>query len=250
MKKLLLLITALCILASLPAHAWIEVEASYWFMKPSGNLDVGIDGLEGTTVDLGNDLGYGSRVGIPDVRIILGKYIEFGAEFFQFSMSANSTIHRDIQFHDLDFPIDADVSSSLDATFARGFVRLNLGTDVIHGGILGGGQYMDFSAKASSSLIGATEKDAKTGMPYVGAFLEVSPVEWFALRGSVCGFKWDFSDITARFIDVEVDALLTLDWFYAGAGYRYITINGEDNTYPVTADLKLSGPVVYAGLRW
>jgi len=249
MKKLLFL-AMLFVFAARPAHAWLEVEGSYWFMKPSGNLAIGIDGLQGTTVDLDSDLGYGSRVGVPDARIIIGKYFEIGAEFFKFSMSADNTIHRDVRFQDLVFPIDDHISTALDATFARGFARINVGTDVIHGGILGGGQYMDFSAKASSMLIGATEKDEKTGMPYVGAFLELSPVEWLALRGSVCGFKWDFGDITAKFVDVEVGAMIKLDWFFAGGGYRYITINGEDNTYPVTADLKLSGPTVFAGVRW
>ncbi|TAN38619.1 MAG: hypothetical protein EPN23_01790 [Verrucomicrobia bacterium] len=250
MKKVLLVFILLVAFTASPAHAWLEVEGSYWFMRPSGNMAIGIDGLEGTTVDLENDLGYGSRIGVPDARIIIGKYVEIGAEFFKFSMSANNAIHRDVRFHDLVFPVDADVSTALDATFARGFARINLGTEALHGGILGGGQYMDFSAKASSSLIGSTEKDVKTGMPYVGAFLELSPVDWLAVRGSICGFKWDFGEITAKFVDAEVGAMIKLDWFFAGGGYRYVAINGEDSTYPVTADLKLSGPTVFAGVNW
>jgi hypothetical protein len=250
MKKLPLLAAVWFVLAAPPARAWLEVEGSYWFMQPSGSVAVGLEGLEGTTVDLENDLGYGGRIGTPDARIIIGKYIEIGAEFFRFSMSADNTIHREVRFHDLSFPVDADVSTRLDATFARGFIRLNLGTEAIHGGILGGGQYMDFSAKASSSSVGSTEKDVKTGMPYVGAFLELSPVEWLAVRGSICGFQSDFGEITAKFMDVELGAMLKLDWFFAGGGYRHISVDGEDNTYPVTADLKFSGPTVFAGVRW
>ena len=250
MKKLSLLLMLLVALVAVPAHAWLEVEGSYWFMQPSGDLSIGIDGLQGTTVDLEHDLGYSGRVGTPDVRIIVGKYVEVGAEFFKFNMSADNTIHREVRFHDLVFPVDADVSTKLDATFARGFVRLNLGTEAIHGGILGGGQYMDFSTKASSSLVGSTEKDVKAGMPYVGAFLELSPVEWLGLRGSVCGFKWDFGEVTAKFIDAEVGAMLKLDWFFAGGGYRHISVDGDDNTYPVTANLKFSGPTIFAGVHW
>ena len=250
MKKSLLAAVATFALAAAPAQAWLEVEGSWWFMKPSGNLALGIDGLEGTSVDVQNDLGYGSRIGVPDAKVIFGKYVEFGAEFFQFSMSAQNTINREVRFHDLVYPVNADVSSSLDATFVRGFARINIGPDWLHGGVYGGGQYMDFNAKASSSLVGSTEKDVKTGMPYVGAFLMASPADWVALRGSVCGFNWSFGDIDARFVDVEVSALLTLDGFYAGGGYRYITIHGEDSAYPVTADLKLSGPLVYVGVRW
>jgi len=250
MKKLLLAACAAFALAAAPAQAWLEVEGSWWFMKPSGNLALGIDGLEGTTLDVQDDLGYGGRIGVPDAKIILGKYVEFGAEFFQFNMSAENTINRDVRFHDLVFPVSADVSSSLDATFVRGFVRINVGPDWLHGGVYGGGQYMDLDAKASSSLIGATEKDEKTGMPYVGAFLVGSPTDWLALRGSVCGFKSSFGDIDVRFVDVELSALLTFDWFYTGAGYRYISIHGDDSSYPITADLKLAGPVVYVGMHW
>jgi hypothetical protein len=250
MKKIMFAACATLALAAAPAQAWIEVEGSWWFMKPSGSLALGIDGLEGTSVDVQNDLGYGSRIGVPDAKIIIGKYVEFGAEFFQFSMSAQNTINRDVRFQDLVFPVSADVSSSLDATFIRGFVRINVGPDWLHGGVFGGGQYMDLDAKASSSLIGSAEKDERTGMPLVGAFLEGSPTDWLALRGSVCGFKWTFSDVDVRFVDVELGALLTFDWFYAGGGYRYITIHGEDTTYPVTADLKLTGPLAYVGVRW
>ncbi len=250
MNKFMVAAVALLALTAAPAHAWLEVEGSWWFMKPSGNLALGIDGLEGTTVDVQNDLGYGSRIGVPDAKVIIGKYVEFGAEFFQFNMSADNTINRDVRFHDRVFPISADVHTSLEATFVRGFARINVGPDWLHGGVFGGGQYMNFNAKASSSAVGSTEKDVKAGMPYVGGFLEGAPLDWLTLRGSVCGFNWGFGDIDARFLDVEVSALLTLDWFYAGGGYRYITIHGEDTTYPITADLKLSGPLVYVGVRW
>lgn len=219
-------------------------------MKPSGELALGIDGLAGTTVDLEKDLGYGSRVGVPDVRVILGKYVEFGAEFFQFNLSAQNTITREVRFHDRVYPVNADVATSLDATFIRGFARLNIGPEEIHGGIFGGGQYMDFATKASSSLVGAAEKQLQTGMPYVGVFLEISPLEWLALRGSICGSKWDFGGVTARFLDMEVGAMLKLDWFYAGGGWRHIAIDGDYSSTPVTADLKLSGPMVFAGVRW
>lgn len=250
MNKILFSACAALALAAAPAQAWLEVEGSWWFMKPSGNLALGIDGLEGTSVDVQNDLGYGSRVGVPDAKIIIGKYVEIGAEYFQFSMTAQNTINRDVSFHGLDFPVSADVSSGLDATFIRGFVRIDVGPDWLHGGVYGGGQYMDLDVKASSPQIGTAEKDEKTGMPYVGAFLQGNPTDWLTLRGSVCGFKWTFSDVDVRFVDVELSVLLTLDWFYAGGGYRSITIHGDDNTYPITADLTLSGPLVYVGMHW
>lgn len=249
MKKLLLLVTVL-VFASSPVHAWLELEGSWWFMQPAGELALGMDGLAGTTLDVQNDLGYGSRIGVPDARIILGKYVEFGAEFFQFSMLAQNTINREVRFHDVVYPVNADVSTRLDATFIRGFARINIGPEEIHGGLLGGGQYMDFAAKASSSVVGETEQNVQAGMPYVGAFLEISPVEWLAIHGRVCGFKWDFEKINAQFIDVEVGAMFKLDWFYAGGGWRHIAVKGDYSSAPLTADLKLSGPTVFVGVRW
>lgn len=250
MKKLLLLAALPLLLAATPARAWLELEGSWWFMQPSGKLALGIDGLAGTTVDVQDDLGYGKRAGVPDVRVVLGKYVEFGAEYFQFSLSAQNTVNREVRFHDMVYPVNADVASSLDATFVRGFARINIGPEEIHGGILAGGQYMNFAAKASSSLVGSTEKEVQTGMPYIGAFLELAPLDWLAIRGSICGFKWDFGDVNARFIDAELGVLLKLDWFYAGGGWRHIAIDGDYNSGPITADLKLSGPTVFAGVRF
>ncbi len=247
------LLAGLCLsaaLAGLPVRAGLELEGSWWFMRPSGTLALGVDGLAGTQVDLEKDLGYGRRLGVPDVRVVFGKYVEFGAEYFQFDMSAQNTISREIRFYDRVYPVQADVTTQLDATFIRGFARLNIGPEEVHGGVFAGGQYMDFSAKASSSLVGATEKKVQTGMPYYGAFLEISPVEWLAIRGSICGSKWDFGGVTASFLDAELGALLKLDWFYAGGGWRHIAIEGDYSATPVTADLKLSGPTVFLGVRW
>jgi hypothetical protein len=250
MKKLWLTACVSFVMAAAPAQAWLEVEGSWWFMKPSGKLALGVNGLEGTSADLQSDLGYGSRIGVPDVKVILGKYVEFGAEYFAFNVSAQNTISRDVRFNDVVYPLNADVATSLDATFVRGFARLNVGPEWLNGGVYGGGQYMAFNAKAASSLVGSTESDVKAGMPYVGGFLEAAPFDWLALRGSACGFKWTFQQVDVKFLDVELSALLTLDWFYAGGGYRYISINGVETDYPITADLKLAGPVVYVGVRW
>ena len=250
MKKWMALLSLLMVYAVPAARAMLEIEGYYWFMKPSGTASVGIEGLAGTEVDLRSDLGYGSQVGVPGARLILGDLFQVGAEYFRFNMSAENRIQRVIKFNDLEYPVDADVATRLESTFLRGFFRLNFGADSVHGGLLAGGQYMAFNVRASSSLVGSTEKDVQTGMPIVGAFLEVTPAPFVSLRGSVTGFKWDFGNITAKFIELEGSALLRLDPFFAGAGWRYLQAQGTYDQYPVDVDIRLSGPVVFAGLRW
>lgn len=244
----LLLVLLVC--AAPAARAIVEIEGYYWFMQPSGTAAVGLEGLAGTEVDLRDDFGYGSQVGVPGARLILGDLFQVGAEYFRFNMSAENNISRVIKFNELEYPVEADVATRLEATFLRGFVRLNAGSDIVHGGLLAGGQYMTFDARASSSLVGSTEKDVQTGMPLVGAFLEVAPAPFLDLRGSITGFKWDFGDITAKFIELEGSALLRIDPFYAGAGWRYLQAHGVYDQYPVDVDIRLSGPVVFAGLCW
>ncbi|MCX6996728.1 MAG: hypothetical protein NTV49_06500 [Kiritimatiellaeota bacterium] len=250
MKKRLVLLLVFMGCAAPVARAIVEIEGYYWFMTPSGTAAVGIDGLAGTAVDLQGDLGYGSQVGVPGARLIFGDMFQVGAEYFRFSMSAENNIHRVIKFSDREYPVDADVKSRLESTFLRGFVRLNFGSDMVHGGFLVGGQYMAFNAQASSTLVGSTERGVQTGMPIVGAFLEVSPIPILNLRGSVTGFKWDFGNITAKFIELEGSALLRFDPFFAGAGWRYLQAQGTYAQYPVDVDIRLSGPVVFAGLKW
>ena len=250
MKKWLAVLLLLVICAPPAAHALLDIEGYYWFMKPSGTAAIGLDGLAGTEVDLRNDFGYGGQVGVPGARLILGDLFQVGAEYFRINMSAENTIQRVVKFQDLEYPVNADVATSLESTFLRGFARLNLGPDTVHGGLMIGGQYMSFDAQASSSLVGSTEQKIQTGMPLVGAFLEVNPLPILGLRGSITGSKWDFGDINARFLDAEITALLRYELLFAGGGWRYIEVKGSYAQYPVDVDIKLSGPMIFAGVQW
>jgi len=250
MKKALVLLLLLAAAAPPAARALLDIEGYYWFMQPSGSAAIGVDGLAGTKVDLQDDLGYGGREGVPGARLILGSLFQVGAEYFRINMSAQHTISRVIRFHELEYPVNADVATRLDADFVRGFARLNLGPETVHGGLMIGGQYMDFNARASSSLVGSTAKDLQTGMPLLGAFLEVNPASFLQLRGAVTGSKWDFGNINARFVDAELTALLRYEFLFAGGGWRYIQAKGTYDQVPLDVDLKLSGPVIYAGVQW
>lgn len=233
--------------AALSARA-SEIEGYYWYMEPSGNGSVGIDGLEGTKVDLKNDLGYGDSEGVFGANVALGSSHQLALSYMAFNLSAENHVDRQIKFGDETFHADANVASSLDATLVRGAYRFQTGSDEVKGGFLLGAQYVDAKVEASAKDIGSDSENATVGLPVVGAFLRITPAPVLVLRGSVAYGKWDWDDISATFVDAEGSVALNLDPFYAGVGYRHIGIDGEDKSIPLKIDVTFSGPVAYVGL--
>lgn len=247
MNRSLGLILGLMLASSAPAS---EVELSYWYMAPEGEGSVGVDGLEGTKVDLEDDLGYGDEEGVFGARVVLGSMHQLEIAYMAFNISAENQIDREVRFGDEVFHAQADVSSELDATFIRGAYRFQAGSDAVQGGFLLGAQYVDLTADASAEGIGDASEDAQVGMPVGGLFLRIQPIPALLLRGSLTGGSWEWDDVSATFIDVEVSAAVFLDPFYAGVGYRNLSIDGEEDTIPLDIDLTFAGPTAFVGLAF
>ena len=176
---------------------------------------------------------------------------QLGADFIQIDISADNTVDRNIRYEDLIFPVNTDVSSSLEATVIRGYYQFNFGNDTGSGGILIGGQYVDLSARASAVDVGSTTANVQAGMPLIGGFFHFVPFPHLDLRGSAVGISWNFEDVEATFIDAEGSITLTMDpGLFIGAGYRYLVIDAEDSSEPIKVDLTFSGPFALLGLQW
>jgi hypothetical protein len=238
--------------ASLPtAHALIEIEGYYWNMTPEGDLSVGFGSIAGTVVDLEDDLGYDAAEDVFGVSIVAGELVQLGASYFALDLSAGNTVDRRIRFEDVVFNPNAEVSSKLEATFIRGFVRLDVGIEEVHGGVMAGGLYIDLEAEASAERFGTGKADARTGMPFIGAFVYLRPFEYLQLKGSVSGGDWELEDVQATFLDAEASVQFRAPTgFFAGVGYRHIDIEAEDDDERIEADVTLSGPTAYVGFDW
>jgi hypothetical protein len=253
MRKALILLT-LFALACLPAQrasALLEVEAYFWYMLPDGTIAVGSGGRSGTTLDLETDLGYADYEGVPGLTVVVGDRHQVGLNYFSMELSSSDRVRQDSRFGPLTFPGGSKVSSDFEAEFARGFYRYDMGSSFARGGLIAGGQYMDFSARLSSASAGQTTEEMTAVIPIVGVYFVGHPLPFFGFRGSAVGSRWDIGDVEAAFMDIEFGAELTfLGGFFAAGGYRYVTIDAtydEDNS---DVDVALSGPMVYVGFEW
>ncbi len=251
MKKRLIAALFIGVGLCTPAWAMFEVEGFLWLMTPGGDASVGIDGLQGTKVDLETDLGYDETESVPGLRFIAGKMHQFGFSGFQISASAENTIDRTFFFMDKEFRFNERVSTSFDVTVLQAYYRLNLGPEVFHGGLIAGGEYITAEATAASARMGQARADLETGMFLLGAFAETDPVPFLRLRASLMGGTFDISDIKARYLDFEFAAFAQFSpGFHVGGGYRYIDLDAEDTQVPLEINLAFKGPFLLVGFEW
>ena len=181
----ILAVVGLVLGATIPALANLEIEGYYWLPQPDGNGSVGIDGIGGTDFDIKDDLGFDDPETVLGATIIGGDRHQFGASFFQFDFTESNDIEADINFSDLTFRLNTRLQSSIEATIFRGFYRYRFGSEAVRGGVLLGGQYTDFSVRASASGIGRASATVTAAFPVIGGFAEAAPLEWLGFRGSI-----------------------------------------------------------------
>jgi hypothetical protein len=248
--RYLLVLLALAALMNPRPSPGVELSASFWQMTPDGDLQVGSDGEAGTKVNLEDDLGYGDSESVMGFDGVIGQNHQLAISYFGLDLSAENRVDRAVRFSDLTFRVNADVSSSLEASLWRAAYRYAAGSESVRGGFLIGVQYVDLTAEASASGVGTASESAQVGLPAVGGFLEWQLHEMFRVQGSLTGGTWSWDNISATFWDGEVSARLIVSPFLAGIGYRYIALEGEDDDLPVEVDLSFAGPTAFAGVSF
>lgn len=236
---------------TVPAWASIEVEGFVWFMTPEGEASLGVDGLQGTKVDLENDLGYDEVESVPGLRCVFGDRHQGVFSAFKLEASAENTINRPFRFGNNRFHINERISSSVDLTVLQGYYRFNIGPDSFHGGLLAGAEYIGISAEASSPRLGKAQGDVDTAMILLGGFAEGNPTSFLRVRGALMAGTFDIGDVSATYLDLDLAVLAIIPaGFHAGLGYRYIRVDAEDTKLPVEIDLSFSGPILFVGFEW
>lgn len=236
---------------TVPAWAGVELEGFLWLLTPQGNASVGIDGLQGTKVDLKNDFGYEDSKTVPGLRFVFGNTHQGVLSAFQLKASADHTINRTVRFGQNEFNINERISSAIELTVLQGFYRFNIGPELFHGGLLAGAEYISVSAEASSPRLGKVRGNVDTGMILIGAFAEANPLSFLRIRGSLMAGTFDIGDVSASYLDMEFTALAFIfSGFHAGLGYRHIGVDAKHTNLPVEIDLSFSGPIFYVGFEW
>ncbi|MEM7392381.1 MAG: hypothetical protein AAF492_08525 [Verrucomicrobiota bacterium] len=227
-----------------------EIEVYFWQMTPEGDAEVGTDGRGGTRADLEDDLGYGSEEDVLGFRASIGKRHQLGIAGFNIDAKARNRIDRTIRFADNTFRVSENVTTSLDMQFAQVYYKYRLGHRLLNGGLIAGAQYIQIDAKATSDRLGSASEEVDAPMPIVGVFAQSQPIGMLRLRGNLIYSDFDIEDVEATYTEFEISAMLHVKNFFGGIGYRDIAIEAEEDSVPVVADISLTGPMAFIGMRW
>jgi hypothetical protein len=225
----------------------LDLGARYWQMKPSGAASIGSDGIEGTQIDIEDDLGYGRKENILGFDASLGSGSEIAVSYLSLDLAAQNRIDRTVRFGDTLYRANADVSSALEAELLRVAYRYQLGSYGFRGGFLLGVQWVEFRATASAPGFGEAQEKAEAALPVIGAILRFDPAPVVRIDLAIAGGAWDFDQTSVAFWDAEANLRVNLHPLFIGIGYRHIAIDGDDSGIPLEADLTFKGPQIIGG---
>lgn len=228
----------------------LELGGRYWQMKPSGQVAAGADGISGTTVDLKEDLGYRSEETVTGFDAKLGGKVDIALSYFSLDLSARGFPDQSIRFDDVLYTAPTQVDSTLEASFLRAGLRFQAGSHGFRGGLLAGVQRIEVDASLAAPEYGEARASADTVFPVAGAQLRIDPFSWLRLDFSLVGGRWDWDGWSATFWDGEANARVNLSVFFLGLGYRYVNVDATDDSVPLSADIKFSGPQLIGGLSF
>lgn len=246
--KLFVALTAAALIAAGAEAQMLELGARYWEFKPSGSASVGTDGLAGTDIDIQEDLGYGQKERVLGFDASLGSGSEIAVSYLSLDLAARNRIDRTIRFGDTVYRANADVASALAADLIRIAYRYQLGSYGFRGGFLAGVQWVKLDAEVSAPGFGAAEEKARTALPVIGVNFRFDPAPMFRLDFGIAGGAWDFDKTKVAFWDAEANFRINIHPFFIGLGYRHISIDGDDSSIPLEADLTFKGPQFIGGL--
>lgn len=244
-------IFCLWVATTITSQAQLEAEAYYWLTEIEGDTTVGFKSLSGVSIDVEDDLGYDEEEAVLGARIILGTGHQLGVEYLEAAFEGLNELDRSITFGDQTFRASATLASKVDITAIRAFYRFTMGSEVMRGGIVLGGQYVGLEAIAAASGVGVEETEVQAGIPLIGAYLKANPLPFLSFWGNIVGGGWSYSGIEATYFDAEAAVRLTpLPFVYAGLGYRQLSAEVTDEEDIVDFDLTFRGPVAYVGFDW
>jgi hypothetical protein len=247
--KLFVAFSAIAIVAAANAQM-LEIGARYWQMTPSGVASVGADGIEGTEIDLKDDLGYGSKENVLGFDASFGSGIQIAVSYLALDLSARNRIDRTIRFGDTLYRARADVSSAIEADLLRAAYRYQRGSYGFSGGFLLGVQLVELNATASARGFGEASESADATLPVIGALVRIDPSELVRIDLVIAGGAWDFDRTRIAFWDGEANVRINLHPLFVGIGYRRVSIDGEDSDIPLDADVTFQGPQVIGGFAF
>ncbi len=246
MKKLLVLIISSLVVigTALPAQPFeAGIRGYYWFPSISGDIKLDGDGLDGTRLDLEDDLGIDNEY-YPVGEIFIGggnHHLSFS--FYRADYDGTNTLTQDINFGGETFTAGDRVKSSLeydvyDLTYQYDLLDLE---NVLAGfslGLVGRVQVFDLEAEIQSKTLNQSEKEDYTvPVPMLGVNLHLgilADILEARILATGTGY-WD-----GYMVDALAELSLTpIPYVDIHAGYRTLFVDVDTNDFKL--DYNTSG---------
>jgi hypothetical protein len=229
------------------AHVYISPYAFDSKLTGTGQVS---DGSPGTKFDLEDTLGLDTKEtakGLDGFVKFLGSRIDFG--YYHSDYSGGESLSNTLVFNGTTYAAGETVHSKIDLTHYRLMYGFDFGIKVVNVGFLIGGHLVDVDARVKSSPSGRESEELRAPVPVVGVTLGIHPISQIAIHAEVSGMAATAFGVKARLFEGFAGInYLPFARFGIVAGYRYFTLDAEDNDAGDKADLKQRGP--YAGIAF
>ncbi|MBI1871024.1 MAG: LysM peptidoglycan-binding domain-containing protein [Chlamydiae bacterium] len=218
----------------------------WWFGFLDAKAKVSVTGLEGTEIDLADDLGVDDSVGLPVVNFWLQPlpYLRFSGEYMELGMEGAATIDEKIVFDGETYSISDEVSGKLDIQRFSGWVEINpfRGSWGYVGGMIGG-EYVQLDAELSSQLVGSASHSLDAVTLTLGAQMRLDMTSHWAIDGRIRGMSFEFDNAQVDVFDGQMGLVWSpIEPLEFSLAYRFLFfdwVQTEDS-----GDLTLQGPVI------
>ncbi len=231
----------------------VEVSGTFWNPSPTGTVSSEQWGLVGSDIDFTNDLGF-AQTRFKEFRLVLRPTTrsKFRIQYTPVQYSAASTLHRDIVFNGIRFPVALPVQSE----FGWKVWRFGYEYDVAYDrwgyvGVVLEGRYSELTTTLSAPPIAEEFTRAKAPLPAIGGVARVYVVPSVAINFELTGMKIPRinDQYEAKYFDLDIHGTVNLtNNVGLEAGWRRMTtyLLIKDNA----GDFKFQGMWFGAALRY
>ena len=205
----------------------------------------------GTNITFEESLDMESRKVVPSFvgRMRLGERWRIEAEYFQLNRSGNRVIDRDIQWGDVTFPANAQVSSSFDFSD----LRLSAGYSFFRRpdkelGVAFGFHMAGYDVSLSTAAAGNQQEDVLAPLPVISVYGQFALTDQWAVGARLDRFSLAYDKFDGSLTSLAMD----VTWqpfrhFGFGLAYRglFISMEADDGDKTLKFRQTFEGPMLF-----
>ncbi len=226
----------------------VEARAYYWLSAYSANIRADNGSLQGTNVDLVNDLGLERNKGVPSVSLSARFWDRnrIHINYVGFAYSANQAVSSSFVFNGATYPTGSRVATDMTLSFTRFGYEFELYKS--EGGAVGIGLAGD-AIRTKTTLVTnqilSNSADASVVVPMLSLSGRFSFGQWASLHMFLAGIGYEQSSA----FDFEAMLDITpIENVAVSLGFRNLSVNVEASD--TKADVQWSGATVGVAFRY